>query len=210
MYAHESANHRVAAVTRWFARLLSTLLLTLLGFALLLLLILLALYRQQAFRDWLRRFNKRTLNPAVLNSAGGPASPYAVVHHVGRRSGQTYATPVMARPTRDGFVLPLYYGRDVDWCRNVLVAGGCTISWKGNDYAVREPEVIDLATVVPLVPLSKWRAWLWGSILARSPLKAIHLLRVKHCSNVPEGAMAGTERGPRAKRAGEPRDEGTF
>jgi deazaflavin-dependent oxidoreductase (nitroreductase family) len=167
-------------------------LLTFLGLALLLLLFLIALQKQRAFRDWVRHFNKRTLNPAVLNFAGRPWSPYAVVHHVGRRSGRMYSTPVNVRPTPEGFVIPLPYGSNVDWCRNVLAAGHCTISWNGNDYPVGEPEVIDVATVLSLVPLPKWRAQMWDGLLSRGPLKTVPYLRVKHLSVVPEGAMAGT------------------
>ncbi len=192
MCSHDSAKDRMAAVTRGFARLLSTMLLTFLGLALLLLFFIIALQKLRAFRDWMRQFNKRTLNPAVLNFAGRPSSPYAVVHHVGRRSGRTYATPVSARPTPEGFVIPLPYGSDVDWCRNVQAAGHCTISWNGNDYPVGKPEVIDAATVLPLVPLPRWRAWLWRGLLLRSPLRTVPYLRVKHLAVVPEGAIAGT------------------
>ncbi len=190
MYSHESTKDRLAAVTRWLARFLATVLLAFLGLAFLLVIFLIAVHKRRAFREWMRHFNKRTLNPAVLNFAGRPRAPYAVVHHVGRRSGRTYATPVSARPTPEGFVIPLPYGSNVDWCRNVLAAGHCTISWNGNDYPVGEPEVIDLATAVPLVPLPRWRVWMWGALLARSPLKAVPYLRVKHLSVVPEGAIA--------------------
>ena len=192
MCSHGSAKNRMAAVTRWFARFLSTMLLTFLGLALLLLLFMIALQKLRAFRDWVRHFNKRTLNPAVLTFAGRPLSPYAVVHHVGRRSGRTYSTPVSARPTPEDFVIPLPYGRDVDWCRNVQAAGHCTISWNGNDYPVGEPEVIDAATVWALVPLPRWRAQIWDGLLSRSPLKTVPYLRVKRLSVVPEGVIAGT------------------
>ncbi len=192
MRSHDSTKDRMAAVTRWFVRLLSTMLLTFLGLALLLLLFIIALQKLRAFRDWVRQFNKRTLNPAVLNFAGRPSSPYAVVHHVGRRSGQTYATPVVVRPTPEGFVIPLYYGSNVDWCRNILAAGRCTITWNGNDYPVGKPEVIDPATVLQLVPLPRWRARMWGGLLSHGPLKAVLFLRVKRLSVVPEGAIAGT------------------
>ncbi len=192
MRSHDSAKDGMAAVTRWFARLLSIILLTLLGLASLLLLFVIALQKLRAFREWVRQFNKRIFNPAVLSFAGHPSSPYVVVHHVGRRSGQVYATPVSARLTPEGFVIPLYYGSDVDWCRNVLAAGRCTITWNGNDYPVGEPELIDSATVLQLVPLSRWKAWMWGSLLSRSPLMTVPFLRVKRLSVVPEGAIAGT------------------
>ena len=192
MSSHDGAKDRTAAVIRWFVRLLSTTLLTFLGLAFVLLLFIIALQKLRAFRDWVRQFNKRALNPAILSFAGHPLRPYAVIHHVGRRSGQTYATPVNVRPTPEGFIIPLYYGSNVDWCRNVLAAGRCTITWKGNDYPVVEPEVIDPATVLSLVPLPRWKAWIWGVLLSRSPFKTVPYLRVKHLSAVPEGVVART------------------
>lgn len=190
MFSHEHAKECMVAVTRGLARFLTAVLLTFLGLALLMGIFLVALQKLRAFREWERRFNKRTLNPAVLKLAGRPSSLYAVVHHVGRHSGQTYATPVRVRPTPEGFLLPLPYGSDVDWCRNILAAGRCTISWHGNDYAVREPEVIDLATALSLVPLPRWRAQMWSGLLSRSPLKNFPCLRVKRLSVVPTEAMA--------------------
>jgi deazaflavin-dependent oxidoreductase (nitroreductase family) len=192
MSSHDGAKDRTAAVIRWLVRLLSTTLLTFLGLAFVLLLFIIALQKLRAFRDWVRQFNKRTLNPAILSFAGHPLRPYAVIHHVGRRSGQTYATPVNVRPTPEGFIIPLYYGSNVDWCRNVLAAGRCTITWKGNDYPVVEPEVIDPATVLSLVPLPRWKAWIWGVLLSRSPFRTVSYLRVKYPSVVPEGVVART------------------
>jgi deazaflavin-dependent oxidoreductase (nitroreductase family) len=103
--------------------------------------------REQATRrrplfGWLTRL----LNPLILTRAGSRLSAFAVIHHRGRRSGRTYATPVSARPAADGFVIPLTFGKGADWFQNVQAAGGCIIQWKGAKYAVIEPEVIDRAT----------------------------------------------------------------
>jgi hypothetical protein len=54
-----------------------------------------------------------------------------------------------ARPTADGFVIPLTFGKQADWFRNVQAAGGCVIRWKGADYPLIEPEVVDWATARP-------------------------------------------------------------
>lgn len=87
------------------------------------------------------------LNPLTLALAGSQRLPLlAVIHHRGRRSGRPYATPVGARPTADGFVIPLTFGERTDWFRNVLAAGGCVIRWHGVEYPVIEPEVVDWAT----------------------------------------------------------------
>ncbi len=80
----------------------------------------------QWFREKVIRLNKQTLNPATLKMAGHRSSVYAALKHVGRRSGRTYMTPVVAKPLGDGFVIPLPYDAGVDWCRNVLAAGTCT------------------------------------------------------------------------------------
>jgi deazaflavin-dependent oxidoreductase (nitroreductase family) len=85
------------------------------------------------------------LNPFILTRAGNRLSTFAVIHHHGRRSGRAYATPVSARPTADGFVVPLTFGQGADWFQNIQAAGGCIIQWKGAKYAVIEPEVIDRA-----------------------------------------------------------------
>jgi hypothetical protein len=58
-------------------------------------------------------------------------------------------TPVSARPTPDGFVVPLTFGIQADWFRNIQAAGGCIIQWKGLDYPVGEAEIIDWANARP-------------------------------------------------------------
>jgi deazaflavin-dependent oxidoreductase (nitroreductase family) len=68
---------------------------------------------------------------------------YGVIHHRGRRSGKQFRTPVVVRPTQGGFIVPMPWGETTDWYRNVRAAGGCTIRWKGRDYAVVDPEVLD-------------------------------------------------------------------
>jgi deazaflavin-dependent oxidoreductase (nitroreductase family) len=96
----------------------------------------------------LLRVGVRRLNPLMLSLAGSRRLPmFAVVHHRGRRSGRSYATPVGARPTAGGFVIPLTFGERAEWFRNVQAAGGCVIRWKGVDYPLVEPEVVDWATV---------------------------------------------------------------
>ncbi len=52
------------------------------------------------------------------------------------------------------FVLALAYGSDVDWCRNVLAAGKCTLKWKGREYALARPEIIPAKAALQAYPLS--------------------------------------------------------
>jgi deazaflavin-dependent oxidoreductase (nitroreductase family) len=67
---------------------------------------------------------------------------WAVVHHVGRRSGARYATPVAIVTTPDGFVIPLPWGERTNWARNVLEAGGCRVQWGGTEYSLVDPQLI--------------------------------------------------------------------
>jgi deazaflavin-dependent oxidoreductase (nitroreductase family) len=98
-----------------------------------------------------RQVNKRVTNPAAMLVAGRAGIRLAVVRHVGRRSGQPYATPVWAEPVAGGFIIPLFYGLDVDWLRNVRAAGQFTLELDGAAHAVGSPEVIDRAAGLPLV-----------------------------------------------------------
>ena len=102
-------------------------------------------------RDIIRQFNKKIYNPMIMRFAGRRL--YAVIHHIGRRSGKPYATPVVAEQTTRGFVIPLPYGPDVDWCRNILAAGHCAIQYRGTIYRVDSPEVVDAKSALPVFPI---------------------------------------------------------
>jgi deazaflavin-dependent oxidoreductase (nitroreductase family) len=92
------------------------------------------------------RIAARFFNPIVLLLAGTRLLPlYGVLEHRGRRSGKTFRTPVVVRPTDDGFIVPMPWGEGTDWYRNVRAAGECVVRWKGRDYALAQPEVIDVA-----------------------------------------------------------------
>ena len=96
----------------------------------------------------LLRFGTRRFNPLMLSLArSGRVAMFAEIHHQGRRSGRSYITPVAARPTADGFVIPLTFGEQADWFRNVQATGGCIVRWKGVNYSLVEPEVVDWAVV---------------------------------------------------------------
>jgi deazaflavin-dependent oxidoreductase (nitroreductase family) len=123
------------------------------------------------FRTWVRQVNKASFNRLTLTFAGRQV--FAVVHHLGRRSGRGYTTPVVAWPIADGFIMPLPYGADTDWCRNVLAAGQGTIEWHGRTYTVTWPEVVDAATAQPLLPSGV--RWLLRAVHLRRFLKVYRL-----------------------------------
>ena len=94
---------------------------------------------------WLR-VAARLINPLVLLLAGTRLLPlYGVIEHRGRRSGKLFHTPVVVRPAPDGFIVPMPWGERTDWYRNVRAAGRCVVRWKGRDYPLVQPEVVDAA-----------------------------------------------------------------
>jgi deazaflavin-dependent oxidoreductase (nitroreductase family) len=98
----------------------------------------------------IRIFNKHITNRITRRFARFSRGPFALVRHVGRRSGKPYETPIMVEPMADGFVIALTYGESVDWYRNVLAAGHATLLWHGRDYAVSKPEPVAVQTALPL------------------------------------------------------------
>ena len=99
----------------------------------------------------IRTFNKHILNPLLGRIARSAHGPFAIIRHVGRKSGKTYETPVIVFPFGGGFVLALTYGKEVDWYRNVTAAGRCVVIWHQREYAVEKIEEITLAEAQPLL-----------------------------------------------------------
>lgn len=114
---------------------------------------LLVVFRLQLrpINDVVRVFNKRLLNP-VMMALDRHHWYAAVLKHKGRRSGNEYTTPVTVGRTDDSFVIPLSYGEEVDWLKNVRAEGRCTIETRSGTYVVGDPEVIDRAEALAIVP----------------------------------------------------------
>jgi deazaflavin-dependent oxidoreductase (nitroreductase family) len=90
-------------------------------------------------------------NPAIRPVAG--RLPYfGVVVHRGRSTGRVYRTPVTAFPYRDGFVVALTYGRDVDWLKNVIAEGGCRLVHRGRTIHLTGPRVLSLRQEDQAIP----------------------------------------------------------
>jgi hypothetical protein len=89
-------------------------------------------------RDRIRAFNRDTLNPWMLERAGGEHWYASVLRHTGRTSGRAYETPVVMHPIAGGFAIPLPYGNRVDWLENLRRSGGTALH-KGVEYALSDP-----------------------------------------------------------------------
>jgi deazaflavin-dependent oxidoreductase (nitroreductase family) len=107
---------------------------------------------QNPLLDRVRTFNKRFLNRLFLKFAGVSRTPFAVIRHVGRRSGKPYETPIIVMPGEGGFVVALTYGPEVDWYRNVIAAGQCGLLWHGNEYAIEEIKPMDKQAALAVFP----------------------------------------------------------
>ncbi len=100
----------------------------------------------------IKRFNKRVLNPAMMRRAGRQHWYSSVVHHRGRTSGKEYATPIWAVRVGDAFYIPLPYGTDVDWVRNIQAAESCVVESDGVRYATTMPEIVPASEAAPRLP----------------------------------------------------------
>ncbi len=101
--------------------------------------------QRQLRNGWLNVL-KYTLNPLTRRLARSSFGPFSIVRHVGRRSGKLYETPIIVSRVRDGFVIELTYGPDVDWHKNVLAAGSCSLVWHGQEYLIDKIEPLDTET----------------------------------------------------------------
>jgi len=100
---------------------------------------------------FMRGVNRVFTNPLMMTVAGY-LPPLAIVHHVGRKSGKRYRTPIVALPTDKGFAIPMTYGRDVDWARNLVAAGGGEIERLGQRIALRHPRIVGMQAAASLLP----------------------------------------------------------
>ncbi|HEY6797528.1 MAG TPA: nitroreductase/quinone reductase family protein [Kineosporiaceae bacterium] len=146
-------------------------------------------------RDIVRQFNKHLLNPAMLTLAGRRFWYAAAIHHIGRRSGTRYITPVVADEIDGGYLVPLPYGTAVDWLHNVQAAGHATLDVHGRTVTVTDPEVLTAVDALPLMPATRARLW--------QLLRMEHFLRLRLQTQTPHRTPppSGGEPGER------PRDE---
>ena len=92
----------------------------------------------------LRSFVTDRFDPVVmqLGLAGGRRSPWAVVEHIGRTTGAVHRSPITPRLVDGSMFVPLPYGTEVQWLRNVLAAGHCRVQFHETIYDLDEPVVI--------------------------------------------------------------------
>lgn len=96
----------------------------------------------------------------------------ALLRHTGRRSGKSYATPLMAMRASDGFLIALPYGTNVDWLRNVQAAGRAPLQLRSRVYEVADPVIVDPATALPQLSAAMRNIMRWFDV--KSYVKLTH------------------------------------
>jgi deazaflavin-dependent oxidoreductase (nitroreductase family) len=84
--------------------------------------------------------NRHVTNP-IMRPLARRVAPLAVIHHVGRRSGVGYRSPVLAFGVPGGYLIPLTYGPERDWVRNIVSAGTFELERRGRTMTVTRPVV---------------------------------------------------------------------
>jgi deazaflavin-dependent oxidoreductase (nitroreductase family) len=102
-----------------------------------------------------RRYVNRYLNPVTRPLARRLPS-FAILTHRGRTSGRTYRTPINVFRRGDSYIFLLTYGSDVQWVKNVLASGSCSIETRGRVIKLVEPELITDPELRPAPPLARF------------------------------------------------------
>lgn len=129
------------------------------------------------FQTLIRTSNKYLLNPLMLRLAGRRWWYASTLQHTGRRSGKRYSTPIVADRVGDRLLIPLPYGTQVDWVRNVLSAGEATVVSQGLTFHTASPELIDSTQALPLLPRERRRAF--------ERIQIGHFLQMRIVNSVP-------------------------
>jgi deazaflavin-dependent oxidoreductase (nitroreductase family) len=90
----------------------------------------------------LGRFNRVVTN-RIARPFAAHLPAFAVVEHVGRKSGTRYRTPVNCWSDGDTAIIALTYGPDTDWLKNLTAAGGGQLVFRGHRYEIGAPEIVD-------------------------------------------------------------------
>src|SRR6266853_6847623 len=115
------------------------------------------------FRNrWVAAFNLAVTNRITgLFAARLPG--FGIVTHKGRKSGRIYRTPVNIFRAPNGFLIALTYGRDSEWVRNVLAAGGCQLETRRVLYQLSAPTIVHDPTRRRFPMLVRIILWIIGA-----------------------------------------------
>jgi deazaflavin-dependent oxidoreductase (nitroreductase family) len=92
-------------------------------------------------KRWVAAFNLAVTN-RITSRFAARLPGFGILTHVGRKSGRVYRTPANVFRVPEGFLIALTYGRESEWVRNVLAAGGCELETRGVRYQLFAPTIV--------------------------------------------------------------------
>src|SRR6266567_8745011 len=92
-------------------------------------------------KRWVAAFNLAVTN-RITSQFAARLPGFGILTHVGRKSGKLYRTPVNVFRAPEGFLIALTYGRESEWVRNVLTAGGCDLETRRVLYQLSAPTIV--------------------------------------------------------------------
>jgi deazaflavin-dependent oxidoreductase (nitroreductase family) len=92
-------------------------------------------------KRWVAAFNLAVTN-RIISRFAARLPGFGILTHVGRKSGRVYRTPVNVFRAPQGFLIALTYGRESEWVRNVIAAGGCKLETRGVQHQLSAPTIV--------------------------------------------------------------------
>jgi deazaflavin-dependent oxidoreductase (nitroreductase family) len=92
-------------------------------------------------KRWVAAFNLSVTN-RITSRFAARLPGFGIVTHAGRKSGKLYRTPVNVFRAPEGFLIALTYGRDSEWVKNVVAAGGCQLETRGVRCLLSAPTIL--------------------------------------------------------------------
>ena len=92
-------------------------------------------------KRWVAAFNLAVTN-RITSRFASRLPGFGILAHVGRKSGRVYRTPVNVFRAPEGFLIALTYGRESEWVRNVIAAGGCKGETRSVQYQLSAPSIV--------------------------------------------------------------------
>ena len=102
-----------------------------------------------------RRVVTRYVSP-VLRPIARRLPTFGILIYRGRKSGNTYRTPINVFRRGDTYVFFLTYGSDAQWVKNVLVAGSCSLETRGRIVELAEPVLVHDPELRPAPPVVRF------------------------------------------------------
>jgi deazaflavin-dependent oxidoreductase (nitroreductase family) len=88
-----------------------------------------------------RHVATRYINP-VTRQVARRLPTFGVLTHRGRKTGRAYRTPINVFRQGEQYYFFLTYGSDVQWVKNIIAAGSCSLETRGRVVRLVDPELI--------------------------------------------------------------------